>query len=63
MMLTLIIHVASSKAGRRLAGGLAVIVGALVLLVAGLLIVTVAAWPMSLTTSVAGQMQTDLPAD
>ncbi|MBV9323432.1 MAG: hypothetical protein JO352_06560, partial [Chloroflexi bacterium] len=64
-MLTIVVPLATSSAGRRLAGWLAVLVGALVLLAAGMLIVTIAAWPttVTLTTSVVGQTNTDLPVD
>jgi uncharacterized membrane protein len=61
-MLGVVVPIAtSSSTGRRLAAWLAGLLGALVLLVASMLLVTIGAWPTAPVTSLVGQSGADLP--
>jgi NlpC/P60 family len=63
MTLGLVVPLATSRSGRKLAAWVALLIGALVLLAASMLIVTIAAWPTTRTTALVGQSATDLPLD
>src|SRR5919201_5522068 len=64
MLLSVLVPIASSSpAGRRLAAWLAALLLALVLLVAAMLVMTIAAWPTSPVTSVVGQAAANLPIE